>query len=81
LWANGGLAPREFSRPLLWLLFLRYVEAKFAATERDLSAQNKGRGTAQDRQVGFSSGGGVVAARAGLLFVSVAVGGGEVSIG
>lgn len=39
LWANSGLAPREFSRPVLGLLFLRYVEAKFVATERELLAQ------------------------------------------
>ena len=41
LWANSGLAPREFSRPVLGLLFLRYVEAKFVVTERELSAQKK----------------------------------------
>lgn len=41
LWANSGLAPREFSRPVLGLLFLRYVEAKFVATERELLAHKK----------------------------------------
>ncbi len=41
LWANSGLAPREFSRPVLGLLFLRYVEAKFVVTERELLAQKK----------------------------------------
>jgi len=41
LWANSGLAPREFSRPVLGLLFLRYAEHKFVVTERELAVQKK----------------------------------------
>jgi type I restriction enzyme M protein len=41
LWANSGLAPREHLRPVLGLMFLRYVEHKFVLTEGELLAQKK----------------------------------------
>ena len=41
LWANSGLRPQEFSRPVLGLLFLRYAEHKFVVTEQKLSAEKK----------------------------------------
>ncbi|MEQ1618885.1 MAG: class I SAM-dependent DNA methyltransferase [Terricaulis sp.] len=36
LWANAGLKPSEYARPVLGLLFLRYAEGKFAAAEQEL---------------------------------------------
>ena len=41
LWANSGLRPQEFSRPVLGLLFLRYAEHKFVVTEQKLAAEKK----------------------------------------
>jgi type I restriction enzyme M protein len=34
--ANSGLKPSEYSRPVLGLLFLRYADGRFAATEKAL---------------------------------------------
>ena len=54
MWANSGLAPREFSRPVLGLLFLRYAEHKFVVTERELSAQKKEGSRPRLRREGIS---------------------------
>src|SRR3990172_4999638 len=54
LWANSGLAPREFSRPVLGLLFLRYAEHKFVVTERKLAVQKKEGARPRPRREGIS---------------------------
>jgi type I restriction enzyme M protein len=42
LWANSGLRPADFSTPVLGLIFLRYVEKKFAEVEAHIGPVGSG---------------------------------------